>query len=435
MTGAPAPAALAVTRSRGGPPLPAPTAGDVLRRLSTANDVLRFLTDDVPRLVLASLDEDLPRGASPARARVTRAKLKPGRKLTVSVDVTVDGIPRRPVSVTWDQSSGLSLLVAPGDPAFPQLTDVYDPVRLSALVAGAGADHGRLGPDLTVTALRYRPGQRHVVLIESADRTVRLYAKCYRDDTGRRAVAASETVSAALRAWGGPAEAVCAAGYVESHQLVVWSGHDGTVLSDRIAGPTTHAVSMATLAGRVLRAVHDVGVPLPNRDRGGSTDAVAEMASTRRAVDHVVALAPPVGERVAALLDRALAELHTLPEESGHLLHGDFKCDNILVHDEWLRLLDVDRVTTGDPALDLGKFTADLRWWTRSGGVDVGPLVSAFLEGYGPCPRARRRRAHLYDVMFQLRSAGRRIPLQEPGWSETVDTCVSAAEHAHGSAT
>ena len=100
MTGAPAPAALAVTRSRGGSPLPAPTAGDVLRRHSTANDVLRFLTDDVPRLVLASLDEDLPRGASPARARVTRAKLKPGRKLTVSVDVTVDGIPRRPGAVT-----------------------------------------------------------------------------------------------------------------------------------------------------------------------------------------------------------------------------------------------------------------------------------------------------------------------------------------------
>jgi Ser/Thr protein kinase RdoA (MazF antagonist) len=158
------------------------------------------------------------------------------------------------------------------------------------------------------------------------------------------------------------------------------------------------------------------------------------MAATRRAVDHVVALAPPVGERVAALLDRVLAELLTLPEESGHLLHGDFKCDNILVHDDELRLLDVDRVTTGDPALDLGKFTADLRWWTRSGGVDAGPLVSAFLEGYGPCPRARRRRADLYDVMFQLRSVGRRIPLQEAGWAETVETCVTAAELCHGNA-
>lgn len=432
MTGAPVLAPLAATRSRGGPGLPAPTAGDVWRRLRTADDVLRFLTDDVPELVAAALEQDLPGGSTALRAHVTRAKLKPGRKLTVSVDVTGDGIPCLPVAVTWDATSVMSVLVAPVDPAFPQLPDVHDPVRLSALVAEAGA--GELGTDCTVTALRYRPGQRHVVLVESADGTVRLYAKCYRDDTGRRAVAASETVAAALEAWGGPARAVCAAGYVESHRLVLWSGHDGAVLSERVVGSTAEGVSLAALAGRALRAVHDLGVPLPDRGREGFTDVAAEAAATRRAVDHVVALAPPVGARAVALLDRALAELLTIPEESGHLLHGDFKCDNILVHDDELRLLDVDRVTTGDPALDLGKFTADLRWWTRSGGVDAGPLVSAFLEGYGPCPRARRRRADLYDVMFQLRSVGRRIPLQEAGWAETVETCVTAAELCHGNA-
>ncbi len=440
MTGAPVLAPLAATRSRGGHSLPAPTAGDVLGRLSTADDVLRFLTEDVPEHVTAALEDDLPRGAAPVRAHVTRAKLKPGRKLTVSVDVTGDGIRRLPVAVTWDLNAGMSVLVAPADPAFPQLRDVYDPARLSALVAAAGAGAGedagdcRLGPDLSVTALRYRPGQRHVVLVESADGTVRLFAKCYRDDTGRRAVAASETIAAALEAWGGPARAVCAAAYVESHRLVLWSGHDGTVLSERIVGSTADGVVLAALAGRMLRAVHDLGVPLAGRGREGFTDVVAEAASTRRAVDHVAALAPPVADRVGALLDLVLAELLTLPEESGHLLHGDFKCDNILVHDDELRLLDVDRVTTGDPALDLGKFTADLRWWTRSGGVDAGPFVSAFLEGYGSCPRARRRRAQLYDVMFELRSVGRRVPLHEAGWDVAVEACVTAAELTHGSA-
>lgn len=404
----------------------------MLRRLNTADDVLRFLTDDVPELVTAAIDQDLPQGEAAIRARVTRAKLKPGRKLTVSVDRAGDGTPRLPAAVTWDLTSGMNLLVAPVDPAFPQLPDVYDPVRLSALVAGAGA--GALGTDLTVTSLRYRPGQRHVVLAESADGTLRLYAKCYRDDTGRRAVAASEAVAAALETWGGPARAVRPAGYVESHRLVLWAGHDGTVLSERIAGSTADGVTLAALAGRTLRAVHDLGVPLPGRGREGFTDVAAEAASTRRAVDHVAALAPPLAERVTSLLDRALAELLTVPEESGHLLHGDFKCDNILVHDARLRLLDVDRVTTGDPALDLGKFIADLRWWTRSGGVDAGPLVSAFLTGYGPCPRARRRRAHLYDVMFQLRSVGRRVPLHEAGWAETVESCVTAAELTHGNA-
>lgn len=85
-----------------------------------------------------------------------------------------------------------------------------------------------------------------------------------------------------------------------------------------------------------------------------------------------MALAPPVGERVAALLDRVLAELHTPPEEPGHLLHGDFKCDNILVHHERRAC----STSTGSRPVTppwTGVSTADLRWWTRSGGVDAGP--------------------------------------------------------------
>ena len=103
----------------------------------------------------------------------------------------------------------------------------------------------------------------------------------------------------------------------------------------------------------------------------GRSDPAGEAAATRRAVDHVAALAAPAAARLEALLEDTLTELLELPEEAGHLLHGDFKCDHILVDDDRLVLLDFDRVTIGDPALDVGKFTADLRWWAHASARDA----------------------------------------------------------------
>ncbi|GAA4410816.1 hypothetical protein GCM10023168_30920 [Fodinibacter luteus] len=405
--------------------------------LATADEVCRFLADDVPRLLASELATVLPRGTGPVRARVTRAKLKPGRKLTVSADVTGDGIRHPPATATWEAEEGMRVLVAPADPGFPRLPDLYDPTRLADVLEDAVP--GRFGPDLTVTPLRYRPGQRHVLLVESADGRDRLYAKCSRDDAGRRAVAVRGVVADALSRGDGSARVARGAGYVASHRVALWDGHPGRVMSELVSGPPTGAVPVARLAGAAIRSVHDVRDPLPEpgrdgRDgRDGRTDPAAEAASTRRALEHVVALAPSLAARVEWLLDTTLADLLSGPDERGHLVHGDLKCDNVLVDRGRLCLLDLDRVTTGDPALDLGKLTADLRWWARGGGTAAEVLVGAVLEGYGRCPPARLRRAHLYDVLFQLRAVGRRVPLHEPGWADAVEAAVSSAESTHRS--
>ena len=128
-----------------------------------------------------------------------------------------------------------------------------------------------------------------------------------------------------------------------------------------------------------------------------------------------------------------MTELVGLPVEAGHLVHGDYKCDNMLVGDDRLVLLDFDRVTTGDPAVDVGKFIADLRWWAQASNRSATALVDAFLDGYGRCPPERLARARCYDVLFQLRGVGRRIPLHAPGWAETVDACLETAGRSRGS--
>jgi Ser/Thr protein kinase RdoA (MazF antagonist) len=201
--------------------------------------------------------------------------------------------------------------------------------------------------------------------------------------------------------------------------VVLWEGEPGTPLSRSVVDRP----ALAHAAGTVLRALH----AFPSH-HAGMSDPTAEAAATRRATEHVTALRPSTGARLLRLTDRALSELLDLPAESGHLLHGDIKCDNLLVDGDLLRIVDLDRVVAGDPALDVGKLSADLRWWAMTRAADGDALVDAVLAGYGPCDPGRRARAACYDVLFQLRAAGRRVHLHEPSWAERVDECVELAE-------
>ncbi|WP_127126230.1 phosphotransferase [Georgenia sp. SYP-B2076] len=379
--------------------------------------VEQFLAKDGPQLVAGALRAVLPDGARDVRCEVTRSRLLPHRKLSAYVDVHVPGAPARPAAVVWTGDPGrMEVLVAPVDPAFPQLASLYNLAHLAELLTGAGQRGFDKG--LAVRALRYRPGQRHVLRIDGTDPQASLYAKCYRDHTGARAVAGSHQVAAALASWGGPARVAHARAYLGPERVVLWATADGAPLSQLVA----HDPTLARAAGAALRALHDAG-----GRAGGASSPTAEAAATRRACAHVIALHERSGSRLLQLLERTVADLEDMPAETGYQLHGDFKCDNILVDGDILTILDFDRVTTGDPALDLGKLRADLRWWALAGGTDGDGLVAALLDGYGPMPRPRAARAARYDVLFQLRSVGRRVLLHQPRWAETVDACLTLA--------
>ncbi len=426
-------------------------AYDVIEGHRSSSEIQQFLTDRVPTLLAAALHSVLPAGAGILRCTVTRSKLKPQRKLTAYATVSGAGLDGRPVAATWTvpqavpkvplrpadppvadalrepfaslripaDDSGMTILVSPLDPAFPQLAGLHDAAHLARLLSSAGLD---CDPDaLTVAPLRYRPGQRHVLRVDLGGTRSTVYAKCYRDDTGARAVRRCGRISTALAAWGGPAATAEPLAYVQAERLVLWQGSHGTPLSHLVV----QAPDLAATAGAALRAVHDD--PTPEGAMAAHSDPVAEAAATVRSCEHVIALAPGAAGALLGLVARTTELLGGLPPESGHRLHGDYKCDNILVEGQRLRLLDFDRVTIGDPALDLGKLCADLRWWALAAGVDADPLVSAVLAGYGPCPADRLRRAGHYDVLFQLRAAGRRVPLHEPAWSERVEAALRGA--------
>ena len=393
---------------------------DIIAGRVGAGRIRQFLLAAAPTLLRHALRDVL---ATPETAefRLVRTRLKPGRKLVAFFDVCGGGSSPRPIAVTWSTDSPMTVLVAPNDPTFPQLTRLYDADHMARIIESIS---GRTtGKELTVTPIRYRPGQRHMLRIDGPAASDRLFAKTYRDDTGALAVARARTFQSALSAWGGLARTAHPYGYVASDRMALWADSGGKALSQVIAG----APEAAEVAGAALRVLHDSRQGHDESQTRGTTDAAMEGRSTARAVEHVEALRPGTGQHLKRLLDVAVGRLTDLPDETAYPLHGDYKCDNILASDDGLSILDFDRATIGDPALDLGKFCADLQWWTAEAGSPADDLVAAFAEGYGDCPPLRWERAGHYDLLFQLRATGRRVALHDERWTERVDACVANA--------
>jgi Ser/Thr protein kinase RdoA (MazF antagonist) len=149
-------------------------------------------------------------------------------------------------------------------------------------------------------------------------------------------------------------------------------------------------------------------------------DARAELASTVRAGEHIAALLPAAGAEYRTLSEEVLDHLDRMPPEAPSMVHGDAKSDNVVAHADRICVLDLDRCGSADPALDLGKFLADLSWWSRELAVDARPLFAALVAGYGACDPARWKRARLLAVLFSLKLAARRHPVHGVGWEMLV---------------
>jgi aminoglycoside phosphotransferase (APT) family kinase protein len=146
-----------------------------------------------------------------------------------------------------------------------------------------------------------------------------------------------------------------------------------------------------------------------------------EAGETLRAGEHVAVLLPDLGRTHAEVVAQVVEALDRVPGEAPVLCHGDFKSDNLVVEDARLTILDLDRTGWADPAKDLGKFLADLRWWCADPGR-AASLAVAFRAGYGSCDEARWARARLFAALFQLKLTARRCSVHDARWGAQVRT-------------
>ena len=405
---------------------------------------------------------DLLRGclpfAPPLRWHLLRSKLKPGRKLSAWYELMAPHAARPwRAAVTWQagpaapppettlrsldaqaRGRGLAapftrlwagspdhqvhLLLAPLDPAFPHLIRFYDPAYVAGLLDGVPGGWGT-GGGVEVRPVRYRPGQRHVLRYTSiAVPGLTVFAKIYRDGTAARMRGLAGRLAEPV-ASGSRAQIAVPLPVSPDHRAGLWPHVAGRPLWQALRDDPG-SLPMAAVAGAALRAIHDID-PGPVVAERGIAD---EVAAATRACAHITGLLPALGGRLRRVLDGVGERVQGLPAEAPALIHGDAKCDNLLVDRDRLTVIDLDRCGYADPALDIGKLLADLRWWCARNGLDTDAVQAQFRTGYGDCDRARLARAHAYEVLFQVKIAGRRLGVADPAWVHRVTVALGRAE-------
>lgn len=412
--------------------------------------------------------------AAVGTCRLKRVKFKPGRKLSAYYELSLgegeEGV--RALAVTWTAnghrgitlgegaaameaearergvvepfsrlsvsvpSVGLTLQVTPFDPVFPQLVRLADPTHVSSLLAASQKVLTATAVP-TVTTIRYRPGQRHVLRYDAArsEPTQAVIAKLHRPGGATSSASVAAAVAALLAGRDPGARAAFPSAEVADDGVVLYRFVDGLPLAWHLARREGELAHLLARAGGLLRLLHDeagsIAASLPERGHD------AEVFATRRACEHVDVLLPPVGSAIVELLTRASDTLARLPAELPGFSHGDYKADHLLVSGDGMTLIDFDSCARAEPAHDLGKFLADLRFRL----VDHGqPGSSAaqerFLEGYGLAGTSPRlARARVYEAILLVKLSARRLRVDDPAWPTRTSTMVAEADRVLRSVT
>lgn len=256
----------------------------------------------------------------------------------------------------------------------------------------------RLPSSAHLAVLAYNPGKRVVatVTVGPARRVVRVSA-----EPQDHLVAAVNR----WRAFGAPVLPIRTVGRRGTAVESPWWG-----LGDlrRVGG-----AEQARRVGRVLAEVHRASA------RRGAESRVAPVET-----DELAAALPAERDRIARLTAR-VEERAALADRSGiGLVHGDLSPDQVLVDDlGQIRLIDLDRATSGPAGVDLGS-------WLAAGDLSVRTdLVEGFLAGWGSAGMATpESTVDLWQARAVLAGASEPFRQVRPDWRAHVVESLDRAE-------
>lgn len=421
-------------------------------------------------------------GAALGALHLQRVKLKPGKYLRASYQAGLipgngEKMGARPVEVTWaadgkgachmpqpdllDQQAeairtGLAapfrslvaplpsvdacLQISPLDASFPRLVQLSEPQYVQALLQDAF--DGYTGPaagghpfPCSVTPIRYRPGQRHVLRYDFTvgnDRAGEpgvVFAKLYQSTLrGARTCQLASQVSDWLQARQDGIASLRPLAYLPDDAVILYPQVLGRPLSHSLQVSERRVVRYLVLTGLLLRALHQTPAQLAE-DLELKTLA-DEAHVILRASEHIQVLLPGTGAKISALLERIQRFYERLPQEAPAFTHSDFKADHVWITPAGMMLIDFDTCTRTDPAIDVGKFLADLRWWyTLLKKPGFEQAQECFLNNYAPgIPAERLVRARLYEVLILTKTIIRRIPIFDHDWATRTAGWMDRAE-------
>jgi hypothetical protein len=330
---------------------------------------------------------------------------------------------------------GMRVQISPLDAHFPQLARMCDPNYIAQVAGnvssvGNAGEAGRLTSRYAATCIRYRPGRRHVLRYDSLDSPERgaLFAKMYAGENGARAFRLATVVADWFEEYGEGTTSLRPLVYLPADSAVLYRQILGESLSQCLRNPSQSAGKTLRAVGLALRSLHqaphDVVGPLKLHD------LAAEIKQIKRSCEHLPTLLPSAGDTIKAMLARATELDDRLPREPPTFAHGDFISEHVWVTSAGLVLIDFDNCFFADPALDIGKFLADLQLLYANHSLESAEAAQeVFLAGYRTDVSVERLfRARLFEAIKLVKMAARRVYVFEHDWASRTKGLVDRAQ-------
>jgi len=317
------------------------------------------------------------------------------------------------------------------------LVRLGNPSYVARMFASLGIAHD-LRQLPVITPIRYRPGERHVLRYEIhsletvPERGQRLYAKLYSNgQDAARAFGIANRVVDWLDANNQGLQGNRPDAISQEDGVIFYPHAPGIPLSHQLNRSHRWLAVQLQMIGRGLATLH-TGPEILQSELKENT-FTNEVKVVKRASEHIQVLLPETYDKILEILDKAQVNYSFLPQEKPTFTHSDFKADHLLCTPQGLTLIDFDTCKLADPALDIGKFLADLEWWFMLKGISgVEEAQAELLGGYLAGERdhiihERLARARLFHVLILVKIVVRRVPLYKKEWGVMTARMIERA--------
>ena len=432
------------------------------------------------RLLRSEAESMLRQGYRAGPFHLTRAKFKPERKLSAyftfpALDAAGNAKQSVHLAVSWQKNldgnhhadgrgqlqaeanesglmpvqrelwrdildQGIEFQIWPLDAEFPQLVRLGDPAYVAGVFTSLGIAHD-LKRLPVITPIRYRPKERHVLRYEidsletGSEQGRRLYAKLYSNPQDViRAFGIANRVVDWLDANNSGLQGNRPEGMSQEDGVIFYPHAPGIPLSHQLNRSRRWLAAQLQTIGSGLAVLHSGPETLQSELKQNNFTNEAKVV--KRASEHIQVLLPETHHKILEILDKVQEKYSALPQEKPTFTHADFKSDHLLTTPQGLTLIDFDTCTLTDPALDIGKFLADLEWWfTLKGLSGVEEAQAELLKGYlgerAPDDSIHERlaRARLFHVLILVKIVARRVPIYRKEWATMTTRLIKRAAH------
>jgi hypothetical protein len=309
-----------------------------------------------------------------ASVRRQHVRYSPGKRCDVLCALSLDGDPApRLATITFaaldwlsrarhegaflDEERSRLVELFPADFELPGLACATDPRQVAPFLASlADAWSTADARPLRVEVLRYVPHRRCVLRYEmdAPDGPRRLIGKVYADagraaDVGRKLLALREQL---------PGVAPALAGVHEAWNLTLMELVAGESMKRMLRdGPSLECARDAVRrAAAALASLHAVRL-----EGAGAPSILDEVRHVAKRGARIGLVAPALGAQLDSLLARLDALARDLVWDEPTFIHDGFKPAQVLLDGDRVHIIDYDGSGRGDPAIDVGKFMAQLR--------------------------------------------------------------------------